>query len=148
MCGSYSSISSIVHLCRRMSSRVWNLCTFCSERFPYGMGWRTTTGFFPMSLRIRAIRLVVWLLPLPVRTAHTATTGTRAASMVWSAPSRRKSAPSATRREACSITCWCETSEYEKTASSILSRACSASIPLSAMIGMPSGYRGPARSAG
>ena len=43
-------------------------------------GARTTTRR-PRARRIAATRRVVWLLPLPVRTAQTETTGTRAASM-------------------------------------------------------------------
>lgn len=46
------------------------------------MGWRTTTTRLPRSLRIRATLRVVWDFPDPVRTAHTATTGTRAGSWV------------------------------------------------------------------
>ena len=38
---------------------------------------------------------VVWLLPAPVRTAHTATTGTFAGSIVASGPSSTKLAPAA-----------------------------------------------------
>jgi hypothetical protein len=56
-------------------------------------------------------RRVVWLLPLPVRTAHTAITGMEAASIVSPAPNKRKELPRAITRDACSITCWCETSE-------------------------------------
>ena len=36
---------------------------------------------------------VVWLLPQPVRTAHTATTGTRAASIVASGPEQDEVRP-------------------------------------------------------
>src|SRR6267143_1987899 len=46
------------------------------------MGCRTTTNFFPCERRIAATRLVVWLFPLPVRTAQIAMTGTRAFSIV------------------------------------------------------------------
>jgi hypothetical protein len=49
-------------------------------------------------------------LPQPVRTAETAITGTRAASMVRRGPSSRKSAPAASAREPACITSACETS--------------------------------------
>ncbi len=57
------------------------------------MGCRTTTGVFPWSRKVAATFRVVWLLPEPVRTAHTATTGTFASSMVAPGPSRTKFAP-------------------------------------------------------
>src|SRR3972149_2568709 len=43
------------------------------------MGWRTTTGVRPASCTRAATRRVVWLLPAPVRTAHTEMTGRRLA---------------------------------------------------------------------
>jgi hypothetical protein len=60
---------------------------------------------------MRATRRLVWLLPLPVRTAHTATTGFSLVNIVARGPSSVKSAPAASAREARCITSWCETSE-------------------------------------
>ena len=71
------------------------------------MGCRTTTTRRPAARNKPATRREVWLLPLPVRTAHTATTGTRAWSMVLWGPDRPKSAPAASAREARCITCSC-----------------------------------------
>ena len=58
----------------------------------------------------RATRRVVWLLPLPVRTAHTETTLTLARSMVALGPSSRKPAPAASTSEALCITVSWDTS--------------------------------------
>ena len=54
---------------------------------------------------------VVWLLPEPVRTAQTATTGLDDASIVSRGESRRYDAPAASAREPMCITCSCVTSE-------------------------------------
>ena len=60
------------------------------------------TTFLPASRSSTWILRVVWLLPAPVRTAHTAITGFVLLTIVWSGPSRRKSAPSAfTSAERC-----------------------------------------------
>ena len=67
------------------------------------MGWRTTTVFFPSPVRISQIFRVVWDLPQPVLTAHTAITGLAARSMVWAAPGSMKSAPAAMTWEALCI---------------------------------------------
>ena len=75
------------------------------------MGWRTATTLRPAARRISATRLVVWDLPDPVRTAHTATTGTAATSSVCLGPSSRKSAPAARTLEATCITSTWRTSE-------------------------------------
>ena len=69
------------------------------------------------------MRRLVWLLPLPVRTAQTATTGLAAWSIVRSGPSSRKSAPAARARDAVCITSSWERSEYERTTSSTRSVA-------------------------
>jgi hypothetical protein len=54
-----------------------------------------------------ASRRLVWLLPAPVRTAQTATTGLLLGSMVARGPSSRKSAPVASTREAlCMTSSW------------------------------------------
>ncbi len=55
---------------------------------------------------MRPIARLVWLLPLPVRTEHTATTGTGLSIIVERAPSRLKSAPAASAEEARCMTCW------------------------------------------
>ena len=110
MWGSYSSRSSIVHWCRSRSSIAAKRCTFCFTRSPYGMGWRTETTRRPFARRRLATRRVVWLLPAPVRTAHTETTGTFAFSMLAFGPISRKSAPQASTSEALCITVSCETS--------------------------------------
>jgi len=68
------------------------------------MGWRTTTTFLPISRRRSDTRRLVWLLPDPVRTAHTEITGTLDSSMVSFQPIRRKSAPAARTIEARCIT--------------------------------------------
>ena len=61
---------------------------------------------------------VVWLFPHPVRTAQTATTGTRASSIVSCGPRRTKFAPAARTSLALCITYSWLTSEYAKTTSS------------------------------
>ena len=111
MCGSYSSRSSIVQSYRSRSSRVAYRCTRWASRSPYGIGWRTATTRLPSSFSAPAIARVVWLLPTPVRTAVTATTGTSASSIVASGPSRRKFAPAAITSEPLLITYSCRTSE-------------------------------------
>ena len=74
-----------------------------------GHGWRTATTLRPAARRISATRLVVCDLPAPVRTAHTATTGT-ATSSVCSGRGR-KSAPAARTLEATCMTSTWRTSE-------------------------------------
>ena len=74
------------------------------------MGWRTTTTRTPLSRRMSATRRAVWLLPAPVRTAQTATTGTLARSIVDRGPISRKSAPADSTSEALCITTSWETS--------------------------------------
>ena len=54
---------------------------------------------------------VVWLLPEPVRTAQTATTGLDEVSIVSRGEIRRYDAPAASAREPMCITCSCVTSE-------------------------------------
>ena len=54
---------------------------------------------------------VVWLLPEPVRTAQTATTGFSEVSIVSRGESSRNAAPAASARDAMCITCSCVTSE-------------------------------------
>ena len=104
MCGSYSSISSIVHLCFSRSASVANRWTFCFARSPYGIGCRTAATLSPIFLRMSATRRVVWLLPEPVRTAHTATTGFVLLIIVLVALSTLKSAPAALTSEQRSMT--------------------------------------------
>ena len=60
---------------------------------------------------VSAIARVVWLLPEPVRTAQTATTGTVAFSIVSFGPSSSKFAPAASTSLAMCITYWWLTSE-------------------------------------
>jgi hypothetical protein len=55
-------------------------------------------------LSVWAIARVVWLLPEPVRTAQTATTGTVAVSIVSRGPSSWKFAPAASTSLALCIT--------------------------------------------
>jgi hypothetical protein len=74
------------------------------------MGWRTETTRRPFARRMLATRRDVWLLPLPVRTAHTDTTGTEALIIVAFGPMSLKSAPQASTSEALCITVSCETS--------------------------------------
>ena len=59
------------------------------------MGWRMAATWRPFSLRISATRRLVWLLPEPVRTAQTETTGLRLLIIVSSGPRRTKLAPAA-----------------------------------------------------
>ena len=59
--------------------------------------------FLPMAIRIWLTRRVVWLLPQPVRTAHTETTGLLLLIMVSRGPSRMKLAPAAMTSEALSM---------------------------------------------
>ena len=68
-----------------------------------------------------AIARVVWLLPEPVRTAQTDTTGTLASSIVSFGPNSTKLAPAASASLPLCITYSCETSEYENTTSLTLS---------------------------
>src|SRR4029453_15333545 len=83
----------MVALAATRSSTGVNRCTAWLARSPYGIGWRTATTLRPAARRISATRLVVWLLPAPVRTAHTATTGTEADSSVCRGPRRPESRP-------------------------------------------------------
>ncbi len=57
------------------------------------------------------MRRLVWLLPAPVRVAHTATTGFGHSSMVVRGPSSVKSAPAASTIDARCITSSCGRSE-------------------------------------
>ncbi len=59
------------------------------------MGWRMAATRKPISRRINETRRVVWLLPEPVRTAQTETTGLVDLICVFFMPIRRKSAPAA-----------------------------------------------------
>jgi hypothetical protein len=74
------------------------------------MGWRITTTPLPQARSRRTTRRVVWLLPLPVRTAHTDTTGTFDLSMVLRDPRSLKSAPAASTIEALCISVSWDTS--------------------------------------
>jgi len=64
------------------------------------MGWRTTATVWPRRARMRATARATWLLPLPVRTAQTETTGLRDGSMVATGEGRRNDAPAAKAMEA------------------------------------------------
>ena len=103
------------------------------------MGWRIATTRRPFARRMAATRRVVWLLPAPVRTAHTDTTGTFAFSMLAFGPMSRKSAPQARTWDAWCITVSCETSLYAKTTWSTSRSRMSARRSDSGWIGMPSG---------
>ena len=63
-------------------------------------------------------------------------------------PNSAKSAPAASTREARCMTCSCVTSLYAKTTVSMRRDRHSASSSASSQIGIPSGYRSPANSAG
>ena len=66
------------------------------EVFHDRLGWDVNSdNGLPASLSTPAIARVVWLLPEPVRTAQTETTGTVAVSIVARGPSRTKFAPAA-----------------------------------------------------
>ncbi len=54
------------------------------------MGWRTATTLWPIFCKTSHTWRVVWLLPAPVRTAHTATTGLLLVSQVVLVPISRK----------------------------------------------------------
>ena len=86
-----------------------------------------------------ATRLVVWLLPEPVRTAQTATHGFVEVSIVSRGDNSVNDAPAASARDATCITSPCLTSEYEKTTWSTSRSAISASSSSSGTIGIPSG---------
>ena len=109
--GSYSSRSSIVGREASMSSRVAKRWTRIASRSWYGMGWRTRATFRPASRRIRPTLRLVWLLPLPVRTAQTPTTGFDDVNIVERGPSSVKSAPAASAIDARCMTSSCGTSE-------------------------------------
>ena len=94
-----------------MSASVAKRWTRIASRSPYGIGCRTRTTSRPASRRIRPTRRLVWLLPQPVRTAQTATTGFVLSSIVELGPSSRKSAPAAITTEALCITVACDRSE-------------------------------------
>jgi hypothetical protein len=74
------------------------------------MGWRTATTFLPIAFSICTTLRLVWLLPQPVRLAHTATMGLVDAIMVRAGLSSWKSAPAALHRLARFITRSWETS--------------------------------------
>ena len=108
---SYSSRSSIVGFEASMSSSVAKRCTAIDPRSWYGIGWRTRATLSPAPSRTRPTSRLVWLLPQPVRTAHTATTGLVLASIVERLPMSVKSAPAAIAIDARCITSSCDTSE-------------------------------------
>jgi hypothetical protein len=87
-------------------------------------------------------------LPHPVRTAQTAITGTPASSIVRLGPNNMKSAPAAKVTEALCMTSACSTSLYAKTTWSTFFSRHSAVSSASSTMGMPSGYRAPARDGG
>ena len=78
-------------------------CRRCSRSagraIPRGRGRASDAGAAqpagPASSRMRPTSRLVWLLPAPVRTAHTATTGFSLSSIVERGPSSVKSAPAA-----------------------------------------------------
>src|ERR1019366_8355474 len=76
----------------------------------YGIGCRMTTGFQPWRRSSEATSLDSGLLPQPVRTAQTETTGTVDLICVRSVPKSQKSAPAATTRDARCIRFWWEIS--------------------------------------
>ena len=94
-----------------MSSSVAKRWTPIASRSPYGIGWRTSATRRPASSSVRPTLRLVWLLPQPVRTAQTATTGFDERSMVALGPSKRKSAPAASTSDALCITVSCLRSE-------------------------------------
>src|SRR4030043_360777 len=104
MCGSYSSLSSIVHLCLFRSSYVAKRCQICSRRSPYGIGCLIAATLNPLLFRILATIREVWLFPDPVLTAHTETIGTFDFTIVVLGPISRKSAPLAIASEALCMT--------------------------------------------
>jgi hypothetical protein len=65
----------------------------------------------PASMSRRPTRRLVWLLPAPVRVAHTATTGLVLCSIDARGPTRRKSAPAAMAIDALCMTSSCAGSE-------------------------------------
>ena len=91
---------------------------------------------------------MVWLLPAPVRTAHTLITGLVDLSAVYLGPIRMKSAPRALTCADLCITYSYFTSEYANTTWSTSCAFTSSSSSSSGWIGIPSGYSLPARVAG
>ena len=122
-----------------MSASVANRCTRIASRSPYGIGWRTSPTRSPAASSSSPIRRLVWLLPQPVRTAVTATTGFVASSIVERGPRSRKSAPAASAIDALCITSSCARSEYARTTSSTASEPISSASRSSGTIGIPSG---------
>jgi hypothetical protein len=108
---SYSSRSSTVGCAASISSSLANRCTRIASRSPYGIGWRTSATRRPASSSACPTLRLVWLLPHPVRTAQTATTGFDEPSIVASGPSKRKSAPVESTSDALCITVSCLRSE-------------------------------------
>ena len=88
-----------------MSPIVAKRWTRIASRSPYGIGWRIRPTRRPASSSERPIARLVWLLPLPVRTEQTATTGTGHGIIVARGPSSVKSAPAARASEARCMTC-------------------------------------------
>jgi len=88
-----------------MSSMLAKRCTRIASKSWYGIGCLTIATLSPAWRNTCPTCLLVWLLPAPVRTAHTATTGLLLGSIVASGPSRVKSAPAASTRDAKCITC-------------------------------------------
>src|SRR5947199_9598586 len=81
------------------------------------MGWRRTATRLPASRRSAAMWRVVWLLPEPVRTAQTATTGFDEVIIVSRGASSRNDAPAASAGDPMCITSSCATAENENTTS-------------------------------
>ena len=146
---SYSSRSSIVGCVASISSIVSKRCTRIASRSPYGIGCRTSATLRPASSRIRPTLRLVWLLPQPVRTAQTETTGFSLSSIVAFGPSRREvGAGSEHDRRLVHDLLVREVGVGEDDlvdAHSPLIRSVSS---CSGLIGMPFGYRGPASEAG
>ncbi len=122
-----------------MSEIVANRCTRIGSRSPYGIGCRISPTLSPAPTRMRPISRLVWLLPLPVRTAQTETTGLVAASIVEPGPGRLKSAFAAWTRAAQCMTCSYGTSEYANTTSSTSSLPTRSTSSSSGRMGIPWG---------
>src|SRR4030042_3266825 len=103
------------------------------------MGWRMAATLYPMLRKISDTRRVVWLLPEPVRTAHTETTGLVDFSWVVFIPISRKSAPAANTDDALCITTSWGMSLYANTTWSTFFSWINLSRSVSAKMGIPFG---------
>src|SRR5579871_1755325 len=102
----------MVQCARSRSSMEPNRWTAWAARSPYGIGWRITATRRPLLRKNRATYRERGLLPDPVRTAQTLTTGFEDRIIVEAGPASTKLGPAARTADALCITSASDRSEY------------------------------------